>query len=168
MNKSWNFSNKGVVRLSEVLMMQSVGLGLVVSFLFSETLGLAAGGMVVPGYIALMIHDPAKIVGTVLVSVLTFLAVRILSNYMFIYGRRRTVIIIIIGFAFGWLSRQFLVFPLPEGRLIEFQAIGYIIPGLIANWMERQGVIQTLSTMLIAAVFVRLLLMIFTGGSVLL
>ena len=148
-------------------MMQSVGLGLVVSFLFSETLGLAAGGMVVPGYLALMIHDPAKIIGTILVSLLTFLIVRLLSNYMFIYGRRRTVVIIIFGFGLGWLSREFLIFPLPDGQLLEFRTIGFIIPGLIANWMERQGVIQTLSTMVVAAVLVRLLLMIFTGGRVL-
>ncbi len=148
--------------------MQSVGLGLVVSLLFSETLGLAAGGMVVPGYMALMIHDPARIAGTIFVSLLTYYSIRILSNYMFIYGRRRTVMIIIVGFLFGWLSREFLVFGLPGGVHYEFQAIGFIIPGLIANWMERQGIIQTLTTMIVAAVFVRLLLMIFTGGKVIL
>jgi len=147
-------------------MMQSVGLGLVVSLIFSETLGLAAGGMVVPGYMALMIHDPARIAGTILVSLMTYYTIRVISNFVFIYGRRRTVIIIITGFIFGWLSREFLIFGLPGGQTLEFQAIGYIIPGLIANWMERQGVIQTLSTMVVAAVFVRLLLMIFTGGKV--
>ena len=152
--------------MSEILMMQSVGLGLVVSLIFSETLGLAAGGMVVPGYMALMIHDPARIAGTILVSLMTYYTIRLISNFVFIYGRRRTVIIIITGFIFGWLSREFLIFGLPGGQTLEFQAIGYIIPGLIANWMERQGVIQTLSTMVVAAVFVRLLLMIFTGGKV--
>ena len=148
-------------------MMQSVGLGLVVSLVFSETLGLAAGGMVVPGYLALMIHDPGRIAGTILVSLLTYYSIRVFSNYMFIYGRRRTVIIIIVGFLFGWLSREFLMIGLPDGQTLEFQAIGYIIPGLIANWMERQGVLETLTTMIVAAVFVRLLLMIFTGGRVL-
>jgi poly-gamma-glutamate biosynthesis protein PgsC/CapC len=147
-------------------MMQSVGLGLVVSLVFSETLGLAAGGMVVPGYMALMIHDPGRIVGTIVVSLLTYYTIMLISNYMFIYGRRRTVMIIIVGFLYGWLSREFLVFGLPGGVSLEFQAIGFIIPGLIANWMERQGIIQTLSTMIVAAVFVRLLLIIFSGGEV--
>ncbi len=153
--------------MSEILMMQSVGLGLVVSLVFSETLGLAAGGMVVPGYMALMIHDPGRIAGTILVSLLTYYFIRLLSNYMFIYGRRRTVVIIIVGFLFGWLSREFLMIGLPDGQMLEFQAIGYIIPGLIANWMERQGVLETLTTMIVAAVVVRLLLMIFMGGRVL-
>ncbi len=147
-------------------MMQSVGLGLVVSLVFSETLGLAAGGMVVPGYMALMIHDPARIVGTIVVSLFTYYTIMLLSNYMFIYGRRRTVMIIIVGFLYGWLSRQFFVFGLSGGVSLEFQAIGFIIPGLIANWMERQGIIQTLTTMIVAAVFVRLLLIIFSGGEV--
>ena len=44
---------------------QAIGLGLVVSLIFSETLGLAAGGMVVPGYLALMIHEPLRTAGTV-------------------------------------------------------------------------------------------------------
>ena len=147
-------------------MMQSVGLGLVVSLVFSETLGLAAGGMVVPGYMALMIHDPGRIAATIIVSLLTYYTIKLFSNYMFIYGRRRTVMMIIVGFLYGWLSREFLVFGMQGGMSIEFSAIGYIIPGLIANWMERQGIIQTLTTMIIAAVFVRLLLMIVTGGEV--
>jgi poly-gamma-glutamate biosynthesis protein PgsC/CapC len=147
-------------------MMQSVGLGLVVSLVFSETLGLAAGGMVVPGYMALMIHDPGRIAGTIGVSLLTYYTIMLLSNYMFIYGRRRTVMIIIVGFLYGWLSRHFLVFGFTGGISLEFQAIGFIIPGLIANWMERQGIIQTLTTMIVAAVFVRLLLMIISGGEV--
>jgi poly-gamma-glutamate biosynthesis protein PgsC/CapC len=147
-------------------MMQSVGLGLVVSLVFSETLGLAAGGMVVPGYMALMIHDPWRIAGTIAVSLLTYYTIMLLSNYMFIYGRRRTVMIIIVGFLYGWLSRHFFIFGLPGGVSLEFQAIGFIIPGLIANWMERQGIIQTITTMIVAAVFVRLLLIIFSGGEV--
>ena len=151
----------------EVFMMQAIGLGLVVSIIFSETLGLAAGGMVVPGYMAMMIHHPARIVGTVVVSLATFIVIKILSNYMFIYGRRRTVLVILIGFLIGWFSREYFTIDFIGEKSIEFQAVGYIIPGLIANWMERQGVVQTLSTMIVAAVLVRLLLMIFTGGKVL-
>lgn len=152
---------------SEILMIQAVGLGLVISLIFSETLGLAAGGMVVPGYIALMVHYPMRIVGTIVVALVTYLAIRFLSNFMFIYGRRRTVVVILLGFAFGWLSREFLIVRY-QGISIEMQTIGFIIPGLIANWMERQGVIQTITTMIIAAVLVRMLLMILSGGEVLL
>ncbi len=150
---------------ARLLIMESIGLGLVVSLIFSETLGLAAGGMVVPGYAALMIHHPLRIAGTVLASLATFGTLKFLSNYMFIYGRRRTVLVILIGFCYGWLSRQFLVFHLGDTAL-EMQVFGLVIPGLIANWMERQGAVETISTMVIAAILVRLLLMILSGGDV--
>lgn len=149
------------------LIMQAIGLGLVLSLIFSETLGLAAGGMVVPGYVALMIHQPLRILGTIIVALVTFITVRMMSHHMFIYGRRRTVMIILIGFCFGWASRELFVIT-PSGLSVEFQTIGYIIPGLIANWMERQGVIQTISMMIVAGVLVRMLLMIFSGGEVIL
>ena len=147
------------------IIIQSVGIGLVLSLIFTETLGLAAGGMVVPGYVALMIHHPLRIVGTVLVSLLTFLTMKYLSNYMFIYGRRRIVLVILVGFLFGWLSRELLIIQ-TNVTTLELQTIGLIIPGLIANWMERQGVVKTITTMIIAAIFIRLILMITTGGEV--
>ena len=73
--------------------------------------------------------------------------------------------VILLGFVFGWLSRELLIIQTNTFTL-EFQTIGLIIPGLIANWMERQGVVKTICTMVIAAVFIRLLLMIITGGEV--
>ncbi len=147
------------------IVIQAIGIGLVLSLIFSETLGLAAGGMVVPGYAALMIHHPLRIAGTILVSLLTFLTMKFISNYMFIYGRRRTVLVILLGFLFGWLSRELLVIK-TTAFTVELQTIGLIIPGLIANWMERQGVVKTITTLIIAAVFIRLVLMIVTGGEV--
>ena len=150
---------------SREIIIQSVGIGLLLSLIFTETLGLAAGGMVVPGYVALMLHHPLRIVGTIIVSLLTFLTIKILSNYMFIYGRRRTVLVILVGFLFGWMSRELLIIQ-TNYLTLELQTIGLIIPGLIANWMERQGVIKTISTMIIAAIIIRLILMIITGGEV--
>lgn len=144
---------------------QAIGLGLVLSLIFSEIFGLAAGGMVVPGYLSLEIHRPEKVLVTILVSLATYGVVRFLSNFMFIYGRRRTVITILIGFIFGAISRSFFVWKLDEIH-VEMQAIGFIIPGLIAIWMERQGIAATISTMIIVAIMVRLILMIVTGGRI--
>jgi poly-gamma-glutamate biosynthesis protein PgsC/CapC len=149
----------------QAIIVQSVGIGLVLSLVFSETLGVAAGGMVVPGYVALMLHHPLRIVGTIAVALVTYYTLKLLSNYMFIYGRRRTVMVILLGFLFGWLSRELLVIKMTSFTL-EIQTIGLIIPGLIANWMERQGVVKTIATMIIAGVVIRLLLMIITGGQV--
>ena len=148
------------------MQIEAIGLGLLISLFFSETLGLAAGGMVVPGYVALMLHHPLRILGTVGVSLATLGALKLLSRHMFIYGRRRIVVVVMLGFVFGWLSRQLLVLNL-SSTTIELQSIGFIIPGLIANWMERQGITRTLCVMVMTAVVVRMFLMVFHGGEIL-
>jgi poly-gamma-glutamate biosynthesis protein PgsC/CapC len=144
----------------------AVGLGVILSMIFQEIVGVSAGGIVVPGYVALQMHEPFRLLGTFLVSFLTFGIIRILSNFMFIYGRRRLVLSILIGFVLGYLSRQAFVYQWLQVDL-EMQAVGFIIPGLIANWMERQGVLKTLLCLLLVASSVRLLLMLMTGGEVL-
>src|SRR2546422_888515 len=143
---------------------EAIGLGLAISLISSETLGLAAGGMVVPGYLALMIHEPLRILGTVACALLTFGALKLLSRYMLIYGRRRIVVAVLIGFVLGALSRDLLMIRYRDVP-IDLRTIGFVIPGLIANWMERQGVIQTLCVMTTTAVLVRLLLMLLSGGN---
>ena len=42
--------------------------------------------------------------------------------------------------------------------------IGNIIPGLIANWMDRQGVVRTMSVVVLTAVLVKLAIMLLFGG----
>lgn len=147
------------------LLIQSVGLGLILSLLSSEILGIAAGGMVVPGYVALLIHEPWRVAGTIVVALVTLGLLSIIKRYVFIYGRRRIVFTVLIGFFLGWLSREYLTIHTQHADL-EFHSIGLIIPGLIANWMDRQGVVETLSMLIITAIFIRLVLVIISGGSV--
>lgn len=141
----------------------SIGIGLVISLVFSEMLGLTAGGMVVPGYVALYLDRPLVIIFTCLVSYLTYFIVHALSAVMIIYGRRRTVLMILVGYALGAFLRSFGSLELPMAS-IDLTIIGYIIPGLIAIWIDRQGLVESLSTMIIASVMVRLLLILITGG----
>jgi poly-gamma-glutamate biosynthesis protein PgsC/CapC len=143
----------------------TIGLGVLISLLFHEVFGAAAGGIVVPGYIALHLHEPARLVATLLVAFVTYLVIRLMSRFMFVYGRRRLVIAILLGFIFGYISRQVI----SHGSLaadIRLEAIGFIIPGLIANWFERQGVVKTIATMLIAAPLVRIIVILLTHGEI--
>ncbi len=141
----------------------SVGLGVILSMIFQEIVGVSAGGIVVPGYVALQMHDPLRLLGTFIVSFATFGIVRILSHFMFIYGRRRLVLSILLGFILGYFSRQAVFYEL-AGVQLQMQAVGFIIPGLIANWMDRQGVLKTLLCLLLVSSCVRLLMMLVTGG----
>ena len=82
-----------------------IGIGLVVSLLYAEMFGVAPGGIIVPGYLALGMNDPAALVITLGVSLLTFFVVRVLATVTIIYGRRRTVLMILISFLIGSLLR---------------------------------------------------------------
>src|SRR5690625_7059404 len=93
---------------------------------------------------------------TLLASYLTFITVRALASFMVVYGRRRTALMILFGYLVGSLIDLsiggVMSFPvaseLGDGstqfRYFELGVIGYIIPGLIAIWFERQGVVKTL------------------------
>ena len=135
-----------------------IGIGMVLSLFLTETLGVTAGGIIVPGYIAMNLENPERLVITFGVSIITFLLVKLLSQYIMVYGKRRLVLALLIGFLLGYLSRSENMITASLGTA-EFMVIGNIIPGLIANWMDRQGVLRTISTVLITAGITKLCIM---------
>ncbi|MCP4194002.1 MAG: poly-gamma-glutamate biosynthesis protein PgsC [Planctomycetaceae bacterium] len=143
----------------------SIAIGLIVSLLFTEMFGLSAGGMIVPGYLALQLHQPITVLVTLLTACLTFAIVRLFSRYAIVYGRRRIVMMILVGFLVGSATR--MLPPLVGDSLGSsgwvsdcFCVIGFIIPGLIALWMDRQGWVETLSPLLTSSIVVRLVLIL--------
>jgi poly-gamma-glutamate biosynthesis protein PgsC/CapC len=148
------------------LLTLSVGIGLAVSMILTEFFGLAAGGMVVPGYVALYLHQPIDVLVTLGTGIVTFLLVHTLSTVTIVYGRRRTVMMILCGFLLGIGIEHLPVRLLDALAAIgndptgDVQVIGYIIPGLIGIWIDRQGLIETLSVLLTASVVVRLILIL--------
>lgn len=142
----------------------SIAVGLVVSLLFSETLGKAAGGLVVPGYLALHLTRPLDILFTVITAAATYAIVYWASSVLVIYGKRRTAAMILVGFLLGAAVRMALLRAAPgiaDPQYAGIAVIGFIIPGLIAIWFDRQGLLDTCSTMLTASVAVRLVLVLF-------
>ena len=136
-----------------------IGIGMVLSLFLTETMGVTAGGIIVPGYIAMNLENPERLVITFGISIITFLLIKLLSQYIMIYGKRRLVLALLIGFLLGYLSRSENMITASLGST-EFIVIGNIIPGLIANWMDRQGVLRTISTILITAGITKLCIMI--------
>ena len=145
------------------LLSLSIGLGLAVSLLFVELFGVAVGGMVVPGYVALYMDQPLVVAITIGVGMLTYGVVHVLSSVVIVYGRRRTVLMIVLGYIFV-MALALLARNVAAIADVEVLTIGYIIPGLLAIWMDRQGVTVTVSSLIIAAVVVRLLLILTIGG----
>ncbi|EKD50011.1 MAG: capsule biosynthesis protein [uncultured bacterium] len=143
----------------------SIGLGLAIGLTFAELFGIAAGGMVVPGYIALNLSHPLDVAMTIFTAMLTYWVVKSLSPFVFLYGRRRTALMILMGYLVGIGIHYFF----PTTALlfgIDFQVIGFIIPGLLAIWMDRQGFAETISMLLIVAVIIRLVLILVLGEDI--
>jgi poly-gamma-glutamate biosynthesis protein PgsC/CapC len=133
----------------------AVGLGMVFSWLSFELFGVSAGGLVVPGYLAFFITSPLRIAITFGLALLVVGVIRILERYLVLYGRRRFVVTVLLGFVAGSVWRSTILLA-PD--LAEFYAVGLIIPGLLAYEMDRQGVISTSLAALAVAGLVRLCL----------
>ena len=141
--------------MSEVLAL-SIGVGLVVGLLFTEFFGISSGGLVVPGYIALFLDRPMDIIVTFLVAFLAFSIVRVMSLFLIVYGKRRTALMILVGYLLGMLLKaNSSLFMNVDNSL---SIIGFIIPGLIATWMDRQGTVQTIASTLTIAIIVKLII----------
>lgn len=142
----------------------SIGIGLVFGLFFVEAFGLFAGGMVVPGYLALDLVHPETVILTLITALLINLVIRFLSMFLLIYGRRRVSLTVLIAFLMGQLMRSIFssMFALNYFGG-SWDVVGYIIPGLIALSMDRQGLIETVATLITVSVAVRLVLIILIG-----
>jgi gamma-polyglutamate biosynthesis protein CapC len=133
-------------------------IGIVVSLLLAEVVGLTAGGIIVPGYVALLIDRPAALAGFLLVALASYGIVRALGMVLMLYGARRFAMAVLIGLTLSagaqWAS------PLLAPTYVEWAGLGLIVPGLLANQFDRQGVLLTLVMLAIAAPLVRLILML--------
>jgi poly-gamma-glutamate biosynthesis protein PgsC/CapC len=138
------------------MIVTSFALGIAFGFLFFELTGLAAGGIIVPGYIALFVNEPSRILATLAVALVAYLIVEQLARYLVVFGRRRFLLMILVAFTLRLLLEESRMI-LPESGF-DMQAIGYIIPGLIANEFYRQGILRTAAALTVVSVLVWLVL----------
>lgn len=152
-----------------MILIEAIGLGLVTSLLFSELLAMTAGGLVVPGYVAAHLHEPLRIAATLLAGIVGMVIVRVIGRFVLLYGRRTMVISVLAGYLISiavhsMLRVDFQGLTVGSDLLQQGLVVGYIISGLIAYWMVRQGVVETVCTILMSSIIVRLVLIIIHGG----
>lgn len=128
---------------------ESAFIGLVIATLFTELTGLYPGGIIVPGYLALFVNQPLRLAGTLVVALLAWVVYRAISRFFVLFGRRRFLVLILLGGA--WALLGYRIVPLAWPASLELRAIGWLIPGLIANTFERQGFLPTVAAMGIAS-----------------
>jgi poly-gamma-glutamate biosynthesis protein PgsC/CapC len=147
------------------MLIEAIGIGMFLSLILTETVGLAAGGIVVPGYIALTLHNPVQVLSTIIIGIITSFIVKALSYYIILYGRRLLIASILIGYLLAYMTK---ISPALTVNTLNFniETIGFVIPGLIAYWIARQGIFQTVAAMIIVSTLVRLILIIVHNGVV--
>ncbi|CAN5555252.1 hypothetical protein BH23CHL5_BH23CHL5_05980 [soil metagenome] len=110
-------------------------------------LGLRCGGFVSGAYLGLHLLRPLDLVFTVAVSLATFLLVtRVLMHYMLIFGRRKLGMMILIAAILAWAG-EIALRAATDGSYVPwdgFHVITLMVPALIANDAQRQGMERTL------------------------
>lgn len=132
--------------------------GVVVSLLLTELVGLSPGGIVVPGYVALLLDRPAALAGFFLIAIASYGIVLALGTRLMLYGTRRFAVAVLAGLTLSagwqWASTAIPIAPL----YVEWAGLGFVVPGLLAHQFDRQGVLPTLAMLAIAAPLVRVIL----------
>ena len=133
---------------------ETILLGVVLSLIFTEITGLSAG-LIVPGYLALYLHSPGRIVCTLLLAAAAVGLCKLLSQVMILYGRRRFAVLMLLTF--------FLSLALDAAGL-PFSPIGILMPGIIAREFDRQGFRDSLLAMAVTTGLTALALLLVGGA----
>ena len=133
-------------------------IGLVVGFIYYELVGISPGGVIAPAYFVMFLDQPLKILITLVLALLVWIIIKTLSNYFILFGRRRLLLALLLGFCLKLVINN-LIQPMSFITL-DLQSIGYIIPGLIANEFGRQKIMPTLASIGIVSVITYLIVII--------
>ncbi len=125
-------------------------LGVILSLIFTEKTGIIPAGLVVPGYIGLIFDQPVFLVMVLIISLLTYVIVKHgIGRLVILYGRRKFAAMLVVGISLKLVFDYF--YPIMPFEIYEFRGIGVIVPGLIANTIQKQGLAMTMgSTLLIS------------------
>lgn len=133
-------------------------IGILVSMLFYEFTEISPAGLIVPAYMTLYLSQPGKIIYTLAISFATFIICKQLEKSMILYGRRKFSVMIIIAFLISLIVNQ-------TGILqYGMSTIGSIIPGVIANEFDKQGVTKSMLGLAITMGIIIIILMLFGKG----
>ena len=124
---------------------ETLFIGLLVAVIYAEFLDIYPGGIIVPAYVALYLDQPQSVLATILFAVLSLYTYKILSRFLILFGKRRFVMLVLLGVL--WAQLWFILLPQFFSGPLEFRAIGWLIPGLLANNLEKQKFIPTLASM---------------------
>jgi poly-gamma-glutamate biosynthesis protein PgsC/CapC len=137
--------------------------GVVVSMMMYERFHLTTGSIVVPGYIGIFMVAPMVLVATFVNAFATYALMNyVLRKRFILYGRTKFVVMALTAIVIQTMMLKFS----PSGHWLWeqdfplFVGAGYVVPALIAHDMGRQGVRQTVRSVMIAGTVVAIPILI--------
>ena len=127
--------------------------GVAVSLIFSELTGLSPAGIIVPGYIAISLQTPRRVIYTIAVAVLAMFCARLTARWTILYGRRRFAVLILLSFVINAVIVNLGILPYDPGM------IGVLVPGIMAQEMEKQGIAKSMLSLAVVVGILALVMM---------
>lgn len=138
----------------------TVGVGIALSMLYGWRTGYASGGLISAGIIALSLHSPQKLLGCLVASLIIWPLLALCVNHSGLHGRARIGCAMLMALSLRLIISCFIR-PVPW--------IGWVIPGLIAADIQKQGLCETLTALINVSVMTAFVSMLtFQIGSLLL
>ena len=125
-------------------------IGIIVAIIYTEILETYPGGIIVPAYVALHLDDPLRVVITVSIAFLSLIVYQLLCRYFILFGKRRFVTLLLIGVLLSQiLTLLSASVSMTSNKLL---VVGWLIPGLLANNLEKQRWLPTLASLVTVVV----------------
>lgn len=132
-------------------------LGVILSIAFYEIYEMSPGGMIVPGYFALFSNDYKRMIITVLVALAVLGIGKLLERYIILYGRRKFAVYVILTFVLKIFIRELDI-------IIGGEVIGILIPAILAQDIDKNGIGKTLPALIILTIVIKSIIMLSTGA----
>lgn len=114
-----------------------VALGIALGMIYFHRTGFSPGGIISPGILALHMYSFHVFAWTAAFSIFIFILLEIAVRTFGVYGRQRTALSLLIAALIGLMPTGFLP--------LEPVWLGWVIPGLVASDIQRQGFVPTIS-----------------------
>ena len=111
--------------------------------------------------LSLIFDQPIMLLSVLIISCLTYFIVNNgISKWVILYGRRKFAAMILTGMVLKFIFD--LIYPLTPFEMVEVSGIGVVIPGIIANTVQKQGVVITLSTTMLLTCITYVILFLYS------
>jgi poly-gamma-glutamate biosynthesis protein PgsC/CapC len=134
-------------------------IGIVVAVVYTEVLEVYPGGIIVPAYVALHLDHPLRVLTTLSIAFLSLFAYRLLARHLILFGKRRFVTLVLMGVLLSQILH--LLSAGTTTGAIDFMVVSWLVPGLLANNLEKQQWLPTLASLATVAVLTYVLAHLF-------